>query len=382
MFADSDIQSLSSLQNLDTPALEAAKLIDNKILIPLMGLNPLTSISDLEKIYAKKIKKILGIVEPDLRPLSLRFWNRSLEDSVVTEEVLATLILKFLLGLESSVDLGKIIRNFMRSGLESLTNILKRIIASNELKSFNISAFLVFTDFKYLKTLSSEITFWSFWSRRTPAEIRNFDNYFNDFMEFLSNNSIFTEYMKDLCQLNEDDFNYALVNALKGIILVENQHFEWYQVDGFTSYNRRIYIKLFDEIYPEMNKAAIFYVLLHELCHYFRRISCLTWEDSRNCSIPETTIDNIPLSGAGNIFEVKIFGRQHRFLNQSACHFLLASDGKLTQKEYSERFASINETRGDIYVSLMRGAGFGNKGVVVELSGCLISKHRGFNNFF
>ncbi|OMJ72054.1 hypothetical protein SteCoe_29586 [Stentor coeruleus] len=259
MFAYNDIQSLSSLQNLDTPALKADKLIDDEILIPLMSLNRSISISDIEKIYTNKIQNILEIVNPDLKPLSSSFWSRSLEDSVVTEEVLATLILKFLLGLESSVKLGEILKDFKSSRLKSLTDILKRIIASNELKSFNISGFLLFTDFKYR----------------------------------------FTEYMKDLCQLNEDDFKHTLVTDLRGVILVEKQHFEWYKVDGFTSYNRKRYIKLFNTGYPEMDKAATFYILLDEFPHYFRRISCLTWEDSRNCSTPETTINDIQIVKQG-----------------------------------------------------------------------------------
>ncbi|OMJ83947.1 hypothetical protein SteCoe_15044 [Stentor coeruleus] len=380
MFTYSDMQNLSSLQNLDTPALEAAKLIDDEILIHLRSLDRSISISDLKEIYTKKIQNILEKVYPNLRHLSSIFWSRSIEDPIVTEEVLAALILRFLLGLESSVELEEILGDFKSARLKSLTNILNRIIASNELKSFNISAFLLFTDFKYPNTLSSEIVFWSILSMETEAKIRKFDEYFDDFMEFLSNNSTFIEYMKDLCRLNEDDFKNALVTALKEIILVEKKHLEWYGVDGFTSYNRRIYIKLFNTAYPQINKAAIFYVLLHELCHYFRRISCLTWEDSRNCSTPETTIDNIPHSETGNIFEVQFFGRRHKFLNQRTCDFLLTSTEKLSQQDYSVRFASINKTRGKIFVPLMRGANIDNKEIVVKLSGCLISKHRGYNN--
>ncbi|OMJ83941.1 hypothetical protein SteCoe_15037 [Stentor coeruleus] len=77
MFADSDVQSLSSLENLDTQALEAAKLIDDQILVPLRSLYLSISISELKEIYTEKIQNILRIVDPYLRPLSLRFWNRS-----------------------------------------------------------------------------------------------------------------------------------------------------------------------------------------------------------------------------------------------------------------------------------------------------------------
>ncbi|OMJ65137.1 hypothetical protein SteCoe_39131 [Stentor coeruleus] len=343
-----------------------------------MSLDRLISISDLKKIYTKKIKSILGIVNSDLRLLSSNFWNRSLEYPVVTEEVLAALILKFLLGLESSVKLGEILCEIKLSKLENFSKILKRIIASNELKPFNISGFLLFTDFKYPDTLSSEINFWNFWSERKPVEIKNFDEYFNDFMEFLSNNSLFIEYLKGLCNVDENTFNLLLEFALEKIVLVEKQIFKWYGADGFTTYDRKIYIKLFETDCPVMNKAAIFYVLLHELCHYFRRTSCLTWEDSRNCSTPETSIDGIPLSEAGNIFEIQFFGDRHRFLNKSVCEFFLSSTETLSREEYSTKFAFINRTRGRFFVSLMRGACLGEKNIV-ELSGCAFSKHRGYD---
>ncbi|OMJ74391.1 hypothetical protein SteCoe_26685 [Stentor coeruleus] len=368
-------QSFSKLKNLDTPALNVAKLIEDKILIPLESLDPSIPFSDHKKKFSKKIKKILERIISVLEPLSLRFWNRPLEYPVITEEVLAALVLKFLLGMHNSVHLEKILFSFQYSRFIELTNILKKIIASNELKSFNISGFLIFTDFKCIDTLVSEI---SFWRNNAVTEIKTFDDYFNDFIGFLSNNSLFIEYLKGLCNVDENTFNLLLDFTLKKTVLVQNQIFKWYGADGFTTYDRKIYIKLFETGCPVMNKAAIFYVLLHELCYYFRRISCLTWEDSRNCPTPETIIDNIPLSEAGNIFEIQFFGDRHRFLNKSVCEFFLSSTEKLSREEYSTRFAFINRTRERFYVSLMRGACLGGKDIV-ELSGCAISKHRGYD---
>ncbi|OMJ76057.1 hypothetical protein SteCoe_24662 [Stentor coeruleus] len=375
MLAKNDFQNLSMLENLNTPGLNAVKLIEDKVLIPLKRLDPSTSTSDLKKIFGKKLKKILERVSPDLEPLSLRFWNRPLEDPVITEEVLAALVLKFLSGMCNSVQLEEILYCFQFSRFEELADILKRIIASKELKSFNISGFILFTDFKYIRTLGSEITFWRI---SVASEIKNFDDYFDDFMKFLSNNSLFTEHMKNICHFDENTFNLLLNFALRNIILMHKQVLELYGADGFTSYDRKIYLKFFKTGYPVMDRAAIFYVLLHELCHYFRRISCITWEDSRNCSTPEKIIDNIPINEAGNIFEIEFFGKRHKFLNEKACDFFLSSTETLSRKDYSKKFASINKIRGNVYVPLMRGICLSNKGVV-ELSGCLISRYRGYS---
>ncbi|OMJ82548.1 hypothetical protein SteCoe_16712 [Stentor coeruleus] len=374
MITISDFKALDNLQ--DTPVLNIAKIIDDQILIPLSTQHHCISLnSDHKNLYKQKIKTILESMSSDLQALSSNFWNRPLENPVIIEEVIAALVLKFLLGMYNSVQLERILYCFQYSRFKSLADILKKIIVSNELKSFNISGFLLYTDFKYLKTLSSET---QFWSNNITAEIKSFDDYFDDFMEFLSNNSLFTEYIKDMSHIDEDSFNFFLNSALRNTVLVQKQVLEWYGADGFTSHDRKIYLGLFETGYSVMDKAAIFYVLLHELCHYFQRISCRTWEDSRNCRTPEEIIGNVSLSEARNIFEIKFFGERHRFLNENVCDFFLSSTEKLSQEEYSKRFASINKSKGNVYISLMRGTCLKNKGLV-ELRGCLISRNRGYD---
>lgn len=71
------------------------------------------------------------------------------------------------------------------------------------LTSFKISALLLFLDFKYLETLDSGA---KFLSKKVLTKIKNFDNYFDVFKEFHSNNSLFIEYMEEICYNDEDDF--------------------------------------------------------------------------------------------------------------------------------------------------------------------------------
>ena len=77
-----------------------------------------------------------------------------------------------------------------------------------------------------------------------------------------------------------------------------------------------------------------------------------------------------------NIFEVKYFGKRHKFLNEGASNFLLFQDENLPREQYSKLFASKNELQGDVYVSLKRGSSPSKKNVI-KLSGCLISRYRG-----
>ena len=157
--ATSDFQSLNNLQNLDTPALMVAKLIEDQILTPIIDLDRFTPISVLENLIRQKLKEILESITPEIHDLSSRFWRRPLKDPVINEEVLSMLVLKFLSGMHYSLELENFLYELRNPQFRGLVDILKGIIAANELKSFNISAFILFTDFKYLNNLSSEATF-------------------------------------------------------------------------------------------------------------------------------------------------------------------------------------------------------------------------------
>ncbi|OMJ65152.1 hypothetical protein SteCoe_39025 [Stentor coeruleus] len=353
------------------PALRVAKLIEDKIFIPLASSHVILT-SDLIKNLCQKIKRILESAYTDLHALSAQFWSSPIEKPVIIEEVLSALVLKFLSEMNDSIYIETILDDMKSAKFTEFVYILKKMIVSKELKSFNISAFILFSSFKYLNTLRSEA---GFWSTQNHTIIENFNKYSNPFIEFLSRNSIFVEYLKNICHIDDDTFKNQLNTALRNTFLVKDRDLNWYGVDAFTTYDRKIYIKNFNTQNPVLDKGATFYVLLHELCHFFRRIFCITWEDSRRCKTPKEFIDNRWQKEGGNIFEVKYFGKRHKFLNEKASNFLLFQDENLPREQYSKLFASKNELKGDVYVSLKRGSSPGKKDVV-ELSGCLISRYR------
>lgn len=76
--------------------------------------------------------------------------------------------------------------------------------------------------------------------------------------------------------------------------------------------------------------------------------------------------------------EIFFFEKSRKFLNEDACKFILTLNLGLSQEKYLKEFAKINGSKGNVYLSLMRRACLSNKDVV-ELDGCTISRHRGYN---
>jgi hypothetical protein len=341
------------MQFLNSKVIKAAQLIDQEVLNQIVVNFYKIPFSELESLVIDKLTNVLHILNLELESLSEIFWNKSLEEPIEIEEALAAFLLNFITNFIShQINFKTILKQFARLINASFSKILKRVICSDELISFNISALLLFSQLKSFTTISSELPI--FYSELSFTS--DFIPLIEDFTNFLFRHSMFVEYFENLISSDYSEPVEVIIDrVLRRIVIVDAGSFTMYNVDGFTTYDRKIYLIEFETSTLELNKGATFYVLLHELCHFFRRVHCKTWRESMECTTPTIEVEGNTFAEAGDIFEVLFFGKRHNFLNLGTCEFLITSDGKLDKEKFKKKFIKRNKTRGPVSVALKRG---------------------------
>ena len=109
---------------------------------------------------------------------------------------------------------------------------------------------------------------------------------------------------------------------------------------GYVTQNKRIFIKDYshnNKDKSESARGAIFVVLLHEITHFLRRLSCRFLIDiSRNKTPPDGSNPS-----AGYTFEDNIFGSRVHFITNRAASFLMIHNCT-TKDAFQAEFKKIN----------------------------------------
>ena len=114
---------------------------------------------------------------------------------------------------------------------------------------------------------------------------------------------------------------------------------------GYVTQNKRIFIKDYSRNNKDTSdsaRGAIFVVLLHEITHFLRRLSCQFRSDiSRNKTPPDESNPSAERREAGYKFEDSIFGSRVHFITNKAARFLM-NHNCTTKDEFQAGFKKIN----------------------------------------